>query len=404
MDCRKFIELTKNNIGDVCIFGAGDYGSTWCFELLKDAGFNIVCYIDNFKTSGICNGLPIYPLQYLIQHKELFVFVSTRGNAEKEILGELIENGIENYYCFESDYAPVELAIYINQLGDEKLIGKFPSVMDDEIYLKIRFKYRMGYALDLKSPQTFNEKLNWLKLYDRNPVYITLVDKCAVKDYVSNIIGPEYVVPLYGVWSGFEDIDFTKMPNRFVLKCSHNCGDVIVCKDKTTFDIESAKVKLEKALNNNAFWPDREWPYRYVKPFIIAEKYIEPRENVLDVYKFFCFHGEPFLLQVIQNDKTKNESIDYYDINWNYLDLHQNYPNSLKPLDKPAKFQSMFDISRKLSLYIPFVRVDLFVDKAGDIFFSEFTFYSDSGCERFYPDKWDYILGDLIDLKRCGFK
>ena len=404
MDCKEFIRITKEYDGDICIFGAGDYGATWCYALLKDAGLKIACYIDNYKAGTICNGLPVYPLDHIKQHGELFVFVSTRGEAEVEMVEQLESIGVKKYYHFDSDYAPVDFAQYLDTLGDEELIKKFPSVMDDEEYLKIRFKYRMGYELDLEHPKTFNEKLNWLKIHDRNPIYTTMADKYAVKDYVGRKIGFEHVVPLYGVWERFEDIDFASMPNQFVLKCSHNCGNVIVCKNKDDFDMEAAGTALKNVLGNNAFWADREWPYKNIKPAIISEKFIESHDDVLEVYKFFCFDGEPYIIQVIQNDKTPEETIDYFNMEWNLLDIHQNYPNSKNHIVKPCNFEKMAEICRNLSFGIPFVRVDLYLDKEECIYFSEYTFFSDSGCERFYPEKWDYILGDRLNIKRLQMR
>lgn len=398
MNCEKFISLANNIKNDVCIFGAGDYGRTWCYSLLSDAGFKIACYVDNNKAGSECNELPVYSVEYLKEHPDVFVFISVRGVAEDEIAEQLDGLGIESYYRFESDYAPIDLAHYLDGLGDEALIKSFPSVMDDETYLKIRFKYRMGYDLNLNNPRSFNEKLNWLKIHDRKSIYTIMVDKLAVKNYVSQRIGFNHVASLFGVWERYEDIDFRSLPNQFVLKCSHNCGDIVICKNKAEYDYDFAKRQFDKALKRNAFWSDREWPYKDVRPLIIAEKYIESNTAVLVVYKFFCFNGEPFIVQVVNNDKTPNETINYYDLNWHMLEVRQNYPNSKEHVAKPKKLSEMIEMCRLLSCGLPFVRVDLYLDKNDWIYFSEYTFYSDSGSEKFYPNKWDLILGDMLDI------
>ncbi len=399
MNCEKFISLANDIKNDVCIFGAGDYGRTWCYALLNDAGFKVSYYVDNNKAGGECNELPVHSVDYLKEHPDDYVFISARGTAEDEIAKQLESIGIDSYYRFESDYAPIDLAHYLDGLGDKELIKAFPSIMDDEAYLKIRFKYRMGYDLNLDKPRTFNEKLNWLKIHDRKSIYTIMADKLAVKDYVSKKIGCEHVVPLFDVWERYEDIDFRSLPNQFVLKCSHNCGDIVICKNKNDYNYAFAKRQFDKALKRNAFWPDREWPYKEVRPLIIAEKFIESNDAVLVVYKFFCFDGEPFIVQVVNNDKMPNESIDYYDLNWQLLEVRQNYPNSKTHVDKPKKLSEMIEICKILSYGMSFVRVDLYLDKNDWIYFSEYTFYSDSGSERFYPNKWDLILGDRLDIK-----
>ena len=275
------------------------------------------------------------------------------------------------------------------------------NFLSDKAFLKLMFRVRMGKKLDLKNPQTYNEKLQWLKLYDRKYKYTEMADKYAVKKYVSDIIGEKYVVPLLGVWDSVEDVDFDKLPEKFVLKATHNSGGIVICRDKTTLDIETVKNKLSTILKKNYFSYLREWPYKNVKPRIIAEKLMEnskQKENTnLNVYKIFCFNGKPEIIQTIQNDKTPDETIDYFDVSWKLLDLKQSFPNSKTPLEKPSTLEEMLSLAAKLSKGVAFLRVD-FYDVDGEIYFSEFTFYSDSGMANFYPEEWDCKLGDLIVL------
>lgn len=270
--------------------------------------------------------------------------------------------------------------------------------LNDEKYLRKLFEARIGKKLDLNAPKTFNEKLQWLKLYDRKPEYATMVDKFEVKRYVSSRIGEEYIIPTLGVWEKYEDIEFESLPKQFVLKCTHDSGGVVICRDKNRFDYLKAKEMLDKHIKRDYYMVWREWPYKNVKPRIIAEQFMKDGENnFLPVYKFMCFHGEPRIIQTIQNDKQPNESIDYFDTEWNLLELRQNYPNSDQPLPKPEKLEKMCQLAKELSKDHAFLRVDFYVIN-GMIKFSEFTFYSDAGFSNFIPESWDNVLGDWIDL------
>ena len=270
--------------------------------------------------------------------------------------------------------------------------------LSDEEYLSYLFKIRVGKKLNLMNPKSFNEKMQWLKLYNRQPIYSVMVDKDAVKDYVSRIIGEQFLIKRIGVWKSFDDINFDDLPEQFVLKTTHGCGGMLVCEDKFKINPNQYRNSFEASLTDNYYFHSREWPYKNVVPQIIAEEFMRDGNNkVLPVYKFFCFNGEPFIAQVIQNDKNSNETIDYVDMDYKLLKIRQNYPNSKRPLPMPSNFDEMKTICRKLTKGIPFVRCDLYSIN-GKTFFSEFTFFSDAGLERFYPEKWDYILGEKIIL------
>ena len=272
--------------------------------------------------------------------------------------------------------------------------------LSDEKYLKLMYRAKFKKKLNLNSPKTFNEKLQWIKLYDRKDIYTTMVDKYEVKKYVADIIGEEYVIPMLGVWDGFEDIDFDALPDKFVLKTTHDSGGIVICRDKAAFDIEKAREKLTKSLAREYFPHGREWPYKNVKHRILAEEYVQDGDNPnLPVFKIFNFGGKPTVIQVIQNDKTKSETIDYFDTGWHRLDLRQNFPNSENPLPKPSSLEVMLSLAERLSDGFPFLRTDFYTVN-GEVRFSEFTFFSDSGLAKFHPEEWDKRLGDMIVLPR----
>ncbi len=269
----------------------------------------------------------------------------------------------------------------------------------DKRYLWHKFKTRMGYYPDLDHPKTFNEKLQWLKLYNRKPEYTTMVDKFEVKKYVASVIGEKYVIPTLGVWEHFKDIDFDILPDQFVLKCTHDSGGLVIVRDKSKINYNAIRRKINKSLKVNYFKYNREWPYKGVKPRIIAEQYMEDANKTqnLSVYKIFCFNGIPYLIQTIQNDKTQDETIDYFDTSWKLLKLKQNFPNSRVPLKKPVTLDEMLKLAGILSQGHPFLRTD-FYEVNGQVYFSEFTFFTDAGFEAFHPDIWDEKLGKMIEI------
>lgn len=276
-------------------------------------------------------------------------------------------------------------------------------IIPDAIYLKLKFKKEMGRSLDLKNPLTFNEKLQWLKLYNRNPLYTTLVDKYAVKQYMSKLIGEQYIIPTLGVWENFEDIDFDKLPNQFVLKCTHDSGSYVVCRDKSKLNIDEARKKLAIALKKNYYYPGREWPYKNVPPRIIAEQYIEDRNGALIDYKFSCFDGYVDCVMACLDRHLNDTKFYFFDKEWNLKRLNIRGKNA--PADftipKPSCMDQMFDIAAKLSEKIPYVRVDLF-ECDGKIYFGEMTFYPDSGFDANLLPETDKYFGQLIDLSKIS--
>ena len=278
----------------------------------------------------------------------------------------------------------------------------FYNKMADEAYLKYRYYVKMKRKLRLDQPKTFNEKLQWLKLNDRNPRYTTMVDKYAVKQYVSELIGKEYVIPTLGVWDSFDEIEFDSLPDRFVLKCTHDSGGVVICKNKESFDYAKARKKITKSLKRNYYYPGREWPYKGITPRIIAEQFLEDSKmSALCDYKFFCFHGEPrVILLCAERYSAGGLRENFYDTEWNLLDVQRpKHPNTDYSLEKPEKLPEMLDVARALSKDVPFLRIDLYVVD-NKIYFGEFTFFPASGFAGFEPKEWDNTFGSWIDLPK----
>lgn len=280
-------------------------------------------------------------------------------------------------------------------------LGMLNGMPDDE-FLKKKYQAVMGKKLDLDNPRTFTEKLQWLKLYNRNPKYTTMVDKYLVKEYVANMIGEEYIIPTLGVWENAYDIDFDKLPNEFVLKCNHNSGlGMCICKDKTQLDIEKTRELLSKGLSQNYYLCGREWPYKDVKRRIIAERYMKDStfsEELTD-YKFFCFDGivkMMFIATDRQNEK-EDTKFDFFDEHFNHLPFIQGHPNATRALNKPANFEKMKELAEILSKDIPHVRVD-FYEINGKVYFGELTFFHFSGMEPILPEFWDYKIGEWLHL------
>lgn len=277
------------------------------------------------------------------------------------------------------------------------------DMLPDKKYLEVKYYYRMKKKLNLTNPKTYNEKLQWIKLYDRKDLYTTMVDKYEVKKYVSNIIGEEYIIPTYGVWDRAEDINFDELPSQFVLKCTHDSGSIVVCQDKSKLNYTEVIKKLNKALKKSAFIDGREWPYKNVKRRIIAEKFmVDSEDKELRDYKFFTFNSEPKILYIAQGRGSGREiSADFYDMEFNHLDMkidHQMaHEMGMEPPHPPKNFELMKDLAKKLSKGTPEVRVD-FYEVDGKVYFGELTFFHCSGFISLKPESWEYTLGEWIKL------
>lgn len=276
---------------------------------------------------------------------------------------------------------------------------KIFEYVPDRMAVSIKYRNHFLKKLDLKDPQTFNEKLQWLKLYDRRPEYTTMVDKYRAKEYVAAIIGQEYIIPTLGAWKSFDEIDFNMLPEQFVLKCNHGSGDAIICKDKVSFDREAARKKLMAVLKEDYYLISREWAYKNVDRLIIAEEYLEDK-NTGDArdYKFFCFDGEVKCFKV-DFDRFTEHHANWYDRDGQLLPYGEQIcpPCPERQLELPGCLDTMIDLSQKLSRGIPFLRVDFYYVN-GKIYIGELTFYPASGLLPFTDVEWDRIMGSWLKL------
>ncbi len=271
--------------------------------------------------------------------------------------------------------------------------------ISDRMYLSLIFRINLGCWPDFNNPKTFNEKLNWLKLYDRRPEYSRMVDKYAVREYIAETIGEQYLIPLVGgPWNSVEEIDFDELPESFVLKTTHDSGGVVICRDKNSFDSEAAKKKLAKRLKMEYFWGGREWPYKNVKPRIIAEKYMQDGDcSSLNDMKFFCFNGEPKVMYIAQ-EEIAGSPADYFDMNFNHLDMRVgDDPFADTCPEKPQHFEKMREFASTLSKGVPQLRVDFYCVNS-KIYVGELTFFHNGGHSEFKPAHWDEIFGSWIEL------
>ena len=278
---------------------------------------------------------------------------------------------------------------------------KLSPVLPDKVYLTLLLYFHCGIWMNWKHPKRFNEKLQWLKVYNRKPEYTIMADKVKAKEWVAERIGEEYIIPTLGVWDDPDDIDFDALPNQFVLKCNHNSGvGLCICKDKSKLDIAAVKSELHKGLKQDYYMVGREWPYKDIPRKILAEKYMEDKNSKegLNDYKLLCFDGKVYC-SFVCSDRYSEEGlkVTFYDKDWKKLPFERHYPSAKNDIKMPVQYHNMVKLAERLSKNIPFVRTD-FYEINGSLYFGEMTFYPGSGLEEFTPEKWDEKLGELIVL------
>lgn len=280
-------------------------------------------------------------------------------------------------------------------------LERLSPIVPDTIYLRIKYYLRMGKKLHLRHPESYNEKIQWLKLYGRTPINRIMADKYLVKQYVSDVLGKEYVIPLLGVWDSPDQIDFDSLPDKFVLKCNHNSGrGMCICKDKSKLNVDVVKQELSIGIKENYFLRSREYAYKGIPPKIIAEAFMEDSStNDLRDYKFFCFDGEPKVLFVATGRELGEHEVkfDFFDMDYCHLPITNGHPNANPFPEKPVTFEKMKQLAAQLSKGIPHVRVD-FYEVNGQVYFGEFTFSHWGGMTPFEPEEWDYLFGKWIKL------
>lgn len=280
------------------------------------------------------------------------------------------------------------------------VLFRLGKLLSDETYIRLFYRLVFKRRIDFNNPRTYNEKLQWLKLHWKQDIFTQMVDKYRAREIVERTIGSEYLIPLLGSWDRFDDIDFDSLPNQFVLKTNHDSQGVIVCKDKSSFDVSQARKKLSKCLRHNYYYNSREYPYRNVQRRIIAEQYMEDkRYGELRDYKFFCFNGECRFF-FIATGRLKNEvTFDFFDRDLNFIPVKQGHPNSTVLPDMPNNIQEMISLAEKLSSNYPQIRIDLY-NIEGRIYFGEFTIFHYGGLVPFVPDSYDSLFGSFIQLPK----
>ncbi len=380
MTCKDLNNVIASS-NKITVFGLNYWG---CLVALEAKNREKECCFCDFNER-----LPEKSLVYGIERispdeidlDSLFIISYGDENASFSAMSLLIGKGASRMFILEAE-----------------LMEEFGRTMSDELFIKAQFYFVFGRELDLDRPSTYTEKLQWIKLYDRKPEYTMMADKLLVKDYVEKTIGDEYIIPTLGVWDSAEEITFDDLPDRFVLKCNHDSGGSVICKDKSSLDIRKTIEFLKEHLNRNFYWRGREWVYKDIKPKIIAEKYMEDADSgQLRDYKFFCFDGIPRFVQV-DFDRFKNHKRNLFDMEWNLMDFELQFPRDPKTkIECPKDMDLMKEIAQKLSAGIPHVRVDLYYVE-GHIYFGELTFYHGSGFEHFKPPEYDELFGSYITV------
>lgn len=389
--------LEAMSTGTACISTNCEFGPS---EIIRNTENGILIDVDDI------DGL-------VISMKELALNDNLRKkieqSARKILITNLSDKIYSNYYNYMKDvyikktyHVKDNSRSLYNRFLNKILNCPFSKKISNDIYLKLKFKLKLGRNLNLKNPQTFNEKLQWLKVYDHNPQYTMMVDKYLVRDYVSEKIGEEYLVPLLGVYDSFEEIDFSRLPEKFVIKCNHDSGGLVICRDKNKLDISYACEKINKCLKRNYYYSSREWPYKNVKPKIIIEKFLEDKNNTsIRDYKLFCFNGTPkffYVSEGLENHQTAK--ISFLDLNFNFMPFKRSdYKSFDEAPEKPINLDLMIKFAKVLSKGIPHLRVD-FYEIDGKLYFGELTFYTCSGFIPFYPEEWDLKLGKKLKLPK----
>lgn len=357
--------------------------------LLKALGMKLMGYIDNDieKQKYKFMNYPVYSVEAFneIKTTDAKVLITVKSEKSAENIARQLEEtcGMNR----NKDFFYIKI--------DEQNIND----LTDEEFLKLEYMRQMGKELNLKNPVLFSEKLQWLKLYDRKPVYTKMADKFEARKFISGIVGDEYLTPLLGVWDRTEDIDFESLPQRFVLKCNHDSGGYFICEDKQSFDIAGVRRALSDLLRRNYFWHSREWQYKNIEPKILAEEYLTDEHGELLDYKLMCFNGKVRCTYIRSGQNADDGlKITFFDNDWNRIPVRNHYPSDKRAFSKPINFGKMIDIAEKLSKGISFLRVD-FYEIDGKLYIGEMTFHEYAGFNKFDPFDYEAIFGEWINLK-----
>ncbi len=378
----------------VVIFGAGAIGGGWAYDILRSAGICVDAYADNNLPINyeVRNGIKVNSIDRLAHYNKIVVFLATGYKFQSEIMDQLNSYGISDIYIIDELFL-TELIQSIASTNNEGVLKQYESIIDDKVFSANMYYRYTGKILDFDNPCGFNEKIQYLKLNDRNPFYTSLVDKVAVKEYASRIVGDDCIIPTIGIWDRYEDIDFEKLPEAFVIKCSHDSGSTKLIKCKKAINHSEYQEYYNNRLKINLYYATREWPYKKVIPKILIEPMLVENSECVRDYKFFCYAGkaEYFFVVTDREKGHKKMRIDFFDRKLNHLNCqHALYPNSELTPELPENISQMIEMAEKLAEKISFVRIDLY-SVSGHIYFGEYTFYPGAGVEP-YPE----ILGQKL--------
>lgn len=398
--------LNRKHKGKVCLFGAGLIGCTWAYDLLREVGFHIDFFCDNNKDENIevNGGVRIASLETLYSVKsDVLVFITVNNKYQDDIKAQLEQNGILNIITVDFLFMQIFIESLID-MDDENLNRRFKFILDDTEYLKRQFKYKFGYELDIENPKTLNEKIQWLKINDRKPEYTQLADKYAVREFIKENFGEEFLIPLLFKTSNLNDLTYTNIPNEpCIIKTNHGSGDYQIIRSKGNIDMNKIIRNFTYSFRRNLYYYGREFQYKDIKPLIIIEKLLTlPNGKIPNDYKLHFFNGKcEFIYCSIDREGMNYRKV--YDINWEPLEFvwtsHAKDLNSKQGLDipEPKSLKKMVEIGEKIAKYIKYVRVD-FYDVEGKLYCGEITLHHGSGYDKFYPSKYDLYYGQKLKL------
>ena len=405
---KKFIDIVKNWKGNVCLFGAGNVGKNLGYRLIHTyAQLPIAFYVDSFMTKSTVNGIPVKAPDYLYGLKEnIMCFVTAYGSAGIEIVEQLKLNNVENYFLIDEDINESSLAAYICENESKEIRERFSELTDDKKYLSRLFFNNFGYKMDWDCPQTLNEKLQWLKVYDWNDIYTQWADKYRVRDYIREKFGEEYLVPLFFVTSNPLDINYKNIPDEHcIIKSNCGCHDFTIIRSKKEVEWEALQEKYAKIMKRNYYYLGRERHYKDIKPYIIVEKLLEDKHGKIpNDYKLTFFNGE-FQFTYCSIDREGKNYRKIYDYDWkelpfiwttNAIDLSSVEGTSIP---QPLSWKKMLEIGNEIAKNTKYVRVD-FYDVDGKLYFGEITLCHGAGFDKFFPKDYDLIYGNKLNLGR----
>jgi len=401
---KKFVDLSMQWNGKVCIYGAGRIGTGWAYDLVHTfAGMNVDSYVDSYRFGGEAHGIAINGIEYIKENaKDLLCFVAMAGENAKEVYIKLQELSVAEIIVINGEWNIDDVAQYVCEYCTQEVIEKYHKLTDDKQYLVRYFKEHMGYEFDIDNPRTFNEKLQWLKVNERNPILTILADKYRVRDYMREHFGEEYLIPLLFDTDDYRQITKENIPDEHcIIKSNCGCHDFHIIRDRNLVNIEELQNQYKRLMEANFYYVNREWHYKDIKPRIIIEKLLETKEGKIpNDYKLTFFNGElQFIYCTIDREGADYRKI--YSPNWEPMRFSMAAPMEIcdkyPEIAPPKSLDEMIRIGKEMASKLRYVRMDYY-DVDGKLYFGEVTLCHGAGCNKFYPPEYDYLLGEKFCL------